>query len=107
MQSFLVIYITCPSYKEAERLSRLLLQEKLAACCNIIKSVKSLFLWKGKVDEAEESLMIVKTQQSRLDALVQFVQNHHPYDVPEIIAMPIVGGAQDYLNWLKEETTDA
>ena len=106
MESLLVIYITCPSYEEAESLSRKILEEKLAACCNIINGVQSFFWWEGEIDQAEEALMIVKSQKSRLKELVEFVQMYHPYDVPEIIALPIVGGSQDYLKWVKEESTD-
>lgn len=106
MENLLVVYITCPSYEAAETLSRQLLEEKLAACCNILQGVRSLFWWENKIDEDEESLIIVKTQKTRLNELVEFVQEHHPYDVPEVIALPIVGGSQEYLDWVKQETTD-
>lgn len=105
MKDFIVVLITCPSPEEAESLSKKILSERLAACVNIINSVHSLFHWQGKIEADQESLMIVKTRSLLLDQLKTFVQENHPYDVPEVIALPIVGGSDDYMEWMKSETT--
>ena len=105
MENFIVVLITCPTREEAERLSKMILSERLAACVNIISDVYSLFHWHGQIDSADEDLMIVKTRSSLLDKLKIFVQNNHAYDVPEIIALPIIGGSDDYLSWLNSETS--
>jgi periplasmic divalent cation tolerance protein len=105
MKDFIVVLITCPSPEEAENLSKKILSERLAACVNIINSVHSLFHWQGKIEDDQESLMIVKTRSVLLDQLKTFVQENHPYDVPEVIALPIVGGSDDYMEWMKSETT--
>jgi periplasmic divalent cation tolerance protein len=104
MEQFIVVLITCPSQEEAERLSNKILSERLAACVNIINGVHSLFHWQGQIESDQESLMIVKTRSLLLAQLKTFVQENHPYDVPEIIAVPIIGGSDDYLNWVKSET---
>ena len=106
MENYIVVYITCPSKDEAEKLAAKILQERLAACVNIINGVQSFFHWQGKIDQAKESLMILKTKKSLLKDLTSFVQMYHSYDVPEIIAIPIIGGSDDYLNWINAETLD-
>ena len=74
--------------------------EKLVACANIIKGVNSLFWWKGKVDEAKEQLIIVKTAKKNFNKIKKRVKELHSYEVPEIIALPITAGENDYLKWL-------
>lgn len=106
--SFLVVFITAPHQQVAEHLSRILVETKTAACVNIIPRVNSFFHWEGAVSEEEEYLLIVKTRSSYFeDKLVPLVKEHHPYQVPEIIALPIVRGSKDYLDWMKEETGSA
>ena len=101
--AYIVLFITTPTTEEAQRISRVLLEQRKVACVNIVPRVSSLFWWQGKIDSAQESLLIVKTTASQLNELVTLVKEIHSYDVPEIIAMPIVGGNQDYLEWIGNE----
>ncbi len=96
-----VVLVTAPKGKEAKKLSGLLLGRKLCACVNIIKGVDSFFWWKGKIDSASESLMVIKTKQSLLPALIKEVKAAHSYDVCEVIALPIIAGSKQYLDWVK------
>jgi periplasmic divalent cation tolerance protein len=99
MKTFVVL-ITAPQGREPRRLAKLLLEKKLCACVNIIKSVDSFFWWKGKIDRALESLLVVKTRKDRLAPLIKAVKAAHSYAVCEIIALPIMAGNKDYLNWI-------
>jgi periplasmic divalent cation tolerance protein len=97
------VFITTANAEEAQRIAGLLLEERKAACINIVPKVSSLFWWQGKLESAEESLLIVKTRASVLDEVVGLVKEHHSYEVPEVIALPIIGGSQDYLEWMDKE----
>ena len=79
-------------------------QARLAACVNIVKGVRSVYRWEGKVEDDSEVLMIVKTQRTLFDQLQRKVKEHHSYSVPEIIALPIVEGLESYIKWLRDET---
>ena len=98
--AYIVLLITTETTKEAQQISKLLLEQKKAACVNIISGVDSLFWWEGKIDSAQERLLIVKTKASLLPEIIDLVKGAHSYTVPEIIALPIVGGNQDYLDWI-------
>ena len=100
----IVVYITSPDEKEAAGLARALVEAKLAACVNMVSNVRSIYSWKGKVEDDRELLMIIKTQRHLFDRLASKVREIHSYDVPEIIALPIIEGSTDYLRWLKEST---
>jgi len=100
---YIVLFITTATAEEAQRISRVLLEQKKAACVNIVPRVNSLFWWQDKLDSAEESLLIVKTKASLLGEIVPLVKELHSYDIPEIIALPIIGGNQDYLEWMQKE----
>jgi len=102
--SYIVVFITTSSYEEARKIADALVVQKKAACVNIVPKVNSLFRWKGKIEDVEESLMVVKTRAELFPDVVSTVKSIHSYDVPEIIALPIVEGDPDYLTWLKEET---
>lgn len=104
MTDCLVAFITAPNEAEAETIARSLVEERLAACVNIVKGIRSLYRWEGKVQDDQEVLMVVKTRQRHLEHLVARVKEIHSYTVPEIIAMPILGGSADYLTWLAEAT---
>ena len=102
----IVVLITTASAEEAQRIASLLLNERKAACINILSGVSSRFWWQGKLESAEESLLIVKTKASVLNQIVSLVKAHHSYKVPEIIALPIIGGNEDYLRWLDKEVKE-
>lgn len=105
MQEFIVVYVTAGSPAEAERLARVLVDERLAACVNRIAPVQSVYRWEGKVEQSEEQLLIIKTQRSLFAVLEKRVRELHSYAVPEIVALPIIDGSQDYLRWLGDQTS--
>jgi uncharacterized protein involved in tolerance to divalent cations/ADP-ribose pyrophosphatase YjhB (NUDIX family) len=105
MQEFIVVYVTAGSADEADRLARSLVDERLAACVNRIKSVQSVYRWQGKVEQSEEELLIIKTSRDRFAALEKRVRELHSYSVPEVIALPVIEGSSNYLKWLKEQVT--
>ncbi len=98
-----MLFVTTATAEEAQLISRVLLEQRRVACVNIVPKVSSLFWWQGKIDSAQESLLIAKTKASQLGGLVRLVKELHSYDTPEVIAMPIVGGNQDYLEWIDSE----
>ena len=101
--TYIVLFITTGSAEEAQQISGMLLEQRKAVCVNIVPRVNSLFWWKDKLDSAQESLLIVKTKASLLNEIIKLVREIHSYDIPEIIALPIVGGNQDYLEWIGKE----
>ena len=99
----IVALITTPSKDIAVQIARTLLQEKLAACINIIPSITSYFTWEDSVHEESEALMLVKTRSDLFaDRLIPAVMALHPYDIPEIIALPITSGLDSYINWINQ-----
>ncbi|MDD4874212.1 MAG: divalent-cation tolerance protein CutA [Dehalococcoidales bacterium] len=100
---YIVIFITTEAGEEAKLIARVLLEQRKAACINIVNGVSSLFWWQEKIDSARESMLIVKTRASLLDDVIQIVKEIHSNDVPEIIAFPIIGGNEDYLEWIGKE----
>ena len=102
-ESYIVLFITTASADEAQQISKVLLEQRKVACVNIVPRVSSYFWWQDKLDSAQESLLIVKTKASLLGEIIRLVKQLHSYAVPEIIALPIVGGNQDYLDWIGKE----
>ena len=102
----IVVLVTTSSEEEANRIAQLLLGSRKAACINIVPRVDSLFWWQGKLDSAQESLLIIKTRASVLPEIISLVKEAHKYEVPEIIALPIIGGSQDYLKWIDDEVKE-
>lgn len=100
----IVVYITAPNEDEAARIAKAIVEERLAGCANIVKGIRSIYSWQGKIEDDAEVLMIVKTQRHLFEPLKKRVKELHSYTVPEIVALPIVEGSEDYLNWLKEVT---
>ena len=96
----IIVLITAGSEEEAHKIAELLVNEKKAACVNILPGVDSLFWWEGKIDSARESLLLVKTKTSLFPEVVELVKRTHSYEVPEVIALPIIAGSDDYLKWL-------
>lgn len=95
-----LVLVTAGSEKEAHDIAGLLISEKKAACVNIVPAVRSLFRWEGTLQSATESLLLVKTKASLFPDVVELVRSAHSYEVPEIIALPIIDGSEEYLNWL-------
>lgn len=100
----IVVYITAPNEDEAARMAKALVEARLAGCVNIIRNIRSIYSWQGRIEDEPEVLMVVKTQKSLFEELSKKVRELHSYSVPEIIALPIVEGSQDYIRWLKEVT---
>jgi len=100
----IVIFITTPSPEEGEKLGQYLVENKLAACANILPSITSLFSWEGKLCREQESLVILKSKRALFDKLTEEVKKRHRYSIPEIIALPLVAGFPDYLKWIQKNT---
>lgn len=100
--NYIVIFITCADNTEARRIANALVKNKLAACVNMLNKVKSIFWWQGKVDQAKEVLLIIKSKKSKLAKIIKLVRSIHSYDIPEIIALPLTGGNTAYLRWIDE-----
>jgi len=99
----IVVLVTCGSAKEARRIARSVVEQRLAACGNILEvPVRSIYRWKGRIESAKESLLVIKSSRMRFVALQDAIRKLHSYDVPEIIALPIERGSRDYLAWLAE-----
>ena len=98
----IVVFITTKDAAEAKIISDKLLEEKLIACANIVPGVNSFFWWESKIDQAQEVLMILKTKDKLLNKIIKTVKAYHSYQVPEIIALPIVDGNPDYLRWIDD-----
>lgn len=104
----LLVLITAPDLGIAQKIARALVENKIAACVNISPGLLSIYSWEEKLQEDEEVLLMVKTREELLeDHLLPQVHDLHPYDLPEIISLPIVGGSQAYLKWVQEETIGA
>ncbi|MCA9400838.1 MAG: divalent-cation tolerance protein CutA [Candidatus Omnitrophica bacterium] len=99
---YIVIFITAKDEREAKKITNRLIDKGLIACGNIIPAITSIFFWQGKVDEESEALLILKTKKERFASIVKEVKKMHSYDVPEIIAIPIIDGNEDYLKWVDE-----
>jgi periplasmic divalent cation tolerance protein len=99
-QKFIVVLVTTSGKEEAEKIARQLLDEKLIACANIISSVSSLFRWSGKIESAEEYIVLMKTRLDLFEKLEKTIKLVHSYQVPEIIALPIIKGSKQYMEWL-------
>lgn len=95
---------TTDSQAEAERLAASLIEARLAACVQVTGPITSYYRWEGQVNHDPEWLLVIKTAADRAEAVAEHLRQHHSYDVPEIIAVPIVGGNPDYLNWVTDET---
>ncbi|KPJ66396.1 MAG: hypothetical protein AMJ43_08340 [Coxiella sp. DG_40] len=103
----IVVLVTSSSEEEAHKVAELLLAKRKAACVNIVPGGDSSFWWQGKLDSAKESLLIIKTRASLLPEIIDFVKSVHSYEVPEIIALPIIGGSEDYLKWIDDEVRES
>ncbi len=101
----LLIYCTCPDRESAERIAGNLVDDGLAACVNIIPGAISIYQWQGMRERAEESMLLIKAGRQRYSELEQKIVTLHPYELPEIIAVPVEQGLPDYLHWVQQCTT--
>jgi len=106
MTDAVVILVTAGSEAEAEAIAKALVEERLAACVNILSPIRSIYCWQGKVADDREWLLVIKTQTERFAAVEAKVQALHSYQIPEVIALPIVAGAEGYLRWLQESVSE-
>ena len=102
---YISIYVTAGSKEEAQKIARTVVEKRLAACANV-SPIESIYWWKGKVQEQVEYSMLLKTRRSKLGEVIEAVRAVHSYDVPCIVALPILAGHQDYLKWIAAETPD-
>ena len=100
---FIVILITVGSIEQAQQISKALLAQKKVACVNIVPKISSLFWWQGKIDQENEVLLLAKTKKSKFLEIINLIKEVHSYDVPEVIALPIINGNPDYLEWIEGE----
>ncbi|MEQ1543709.1 divalent-cation tolerance protein CutA [Methyloglobulus sp.] len=100
MTQAIVTLCTCPDRNTAEKIARLLVDGALAACVNILPNVMSIYSWDGKVESAEEHLLIIKSSTQNYQDIETVIISHHPYELPEIIAVPVELGLPEYINWI-------
>jgi periplasmic divalent cation tolerance protein len=99
-----VIYSTTDTIDTAKSIARSLVKERLVACVHIIPKIESIYRWQGKIEEADECVLIAKTSERNVNKVMQKIRSLHPYEVPEIIVLPPVGGLKEYLDYVEEET---
>jgi periplasmic divalent cation tolerance protein len=105
MTDKIVVLCTCASEDEALAIARQLVEKRLAACVNLVRGVRSIYRWQGNVEDSEEVLLVIKSRRPLFDALRKAVAAAHSYQVPEIIALPVIDGAPSYLDWIDAETS--
>jgi len=104
MSEISIVLVTAGSAEEAAAIGRTLIEERLAACANIVPGIRSIYRWKGKIYDEQEFLLIIKTRTSLFEAVQKRVKELHSYEVPEIISFPVARGLPQYLEWVQAET---
>lgn len=99
-----VAFATAPDAEVAARIARALVEEELAACANLVSNVRSIYRWQGKLEDESEVMLILKTRADRVDALAERLRALHPYDVPELLVLPVESGLPAYLDWVRGAT---
>jgi periplasmic divalent cation tolerance protein len=99
-----LLYCTCPDTEVAQRIARALVEQRLAACVNIVPGLRSIYRWKDAVQDEAECLLLIKTRESHIETLIESVRRLHPYELPEVIAVPVVAGLAPYLDWIRDNT---
>jgi periplasmic divalent cation tolerance protein len=105
MEKFIQVLTTTDKREDAERIALSLVEMRLAACVQIVEGVTSVYRWKGKIETTGEWLCLIKSREDRYGAIEETIRSLHPYEVPEIIALPVAAGSRDYLNWVASELT--
>jgi periplasmic divalent cation tolerance protein len=100
-----VIYSTTDTLETAKTIARVLVKEKLVACVHIIPRIESIYRWQGKIEETNEYILLAKTSERNIQKTIQKIRSLHPYEVPEIIVFPSVGGLKEYIDYVEKETT--
>lgn len=101
-KNFIIALNTCPNAEVASKIARQLVENNLAACVNILPTIQSVYRWQGNIEQDNESLLIIKTRQDKFCQLEALIRQHHPYELPEIVAVPINTGLNEYLNWIDQ-----
>jgi len=101
-----LVFCTCPDSKSAQALAHHLVEQRLAACVNLLPAMRSVYRWQGQIEQAEEIQLVIKTCVDRLDALSAAIRLHHPYELPEIVAISTSAGLPAYLDWIRAQTRE-
>lgn len=100
-----LLYCTCPDSETAQRIAQALVGQRLAACVNIVPGLRSIYRWQDSVHDDGELLLLIKTRAACIEALTESIRALHPYELPEVIAVPVVAGLAPYLDWVRDSTT--
>jgi periplasmic divalent cation tolerance protein len=103
MTDKIVVLSACASVKEANRIAAELVEKKLAACVNLVSGVRSVYRWKNKIEKSQEVLLVIKTSRALFENVRSAIEKVHSYELPEVIALPVVDGAEPYLEWMDRE----
>jgi|SRR5437762_12813166 len=103
MTDKIVVFSTCSTPEEAGQIARKLVEDRLAACVNVVPGIRSFYRWKGAIEETGECLLVIKSSRELFDRLRLELEKAHTYEVPEVVAVPVVEGAPNYLNWVENE----
>lgn len=101
-QNYQIIFCTCPDQQSATKLAHLLINQNLAACVNLLPGLTSVYRWQNKIETADEYLLLIKTRSDFYSSIAELIKSHHPYELPEIIAVTVDNGAPDYLQWIDQ-----
>jgi periplasmic divalent cation tolerance protein len=104
MKGYIQVFTTVEKREDADFIASAVVETRMAACAQIVGPIHSIYWWKGKMEQAAEWLCVMKTRQELFLALERQIKSVHPYEVPEIVALPIVAGSKSYLDWIEEET---
>lgn len=102
----IIVFVTVPGLREGNRISRAILTSRLAACVNVIPGVQSMYRWKGKIVQEKEAMLVLKTTRLQYRKLEQKIKELHPYEMPEVIAIPLVYGSFQYIEWVRREVAN-
>ena len=103
----LVIYCTCPDTSVASEIAEALLEQRLAACVNLLPNVQSIYRWQGRIERDDEVLLLIKSDATRFEQLKKQILDLHPYELPEIIGVPVEAGYREYLRWITQSLSDS